>query len=141
MKKIFVILLIITVVFAKNTNAQTGVPDTLVYLQTIVANKTNYIGQPLSTLLNNLQIQIKYFSPFPSLPYDMTKETSTQFSFYFPQNEDEIYLTYPSLRISWQPYLDAAQSDILFGNTGGGWTTAVYDFYKNAIIADIQIRE
>lgn len=29
--------------------AQTGVPDTLVYLQTIVANKTQYIGQPFST--------------------------------------------------------------------------------------------
>ena len=142
MKKIFFILLIITVVFAKNTNAQTGVPDTLAYLQTIVANKANYIGQPFSTLMNNLQIQIKYFCPFANIHYDKYKETSTRMAFYFPQTPDDLYLTYPKIEIYWQPYLNASQSDILFSNTGGGqWSTAVANFYANGIIADIQIRE
>ena len=60
MKKIILIILIITV--AKNVSAQlNGVPDTLAYLQTIVANKAQYIGQPFSTLIDNLQIQIKHF--------------------------------------------------------------------------------
>lgn len=78
MKKIILIILIITV--AKNVSAQlNGVPDTLAYLQTIVANKAQYIGQPFSTLIDNLQIQIKHFIPFASISYDKTKETSTSF--------------------------------------------------------------
>lgn len=134
--------MIITVVFAKNTNAQTGVPDTLAYLQTIVANKANYIGQPFSALLNNLQIQIKYFHPIASIPYDVTKETSTSFAFYFPQTEDDMYLTYPCLNIYWQTPLNANQSFSLYNtNNGGSWTTAVSNFYANGIIADIKIRE
>ncbi len=126
-------------VSTKETKAQ-GVLDTLAYLNTIVTNKSNYIGQSFSVLYNNLQIQIKYFSPFSAIHYDKNKETSTEFCFYFPQNEGEIYLTYPSLEIYWQPYLNAAQSDVLFGNTGGGWTTAVANFYVNGIIADIKVR-
>jgi len=114
----------------KNINAQTGVPDTLAYLQNIVANKAQYIGQPFSILKNSLQIQVKFFFPFASLPYDKTKETSTQFSFYFPQNADEMYLTYPSLRISWQQYLNANQSNIIraTNNNRGQWNVAAYNF-------------
>ena len=142
MKKIVLILAIIMAI-TKNVEAQTyGVPDTLAYLQTIIANKANFIGQPFSTLLNDLQIQVKFFSPFASLPYDNTKETSTSFAFYFPQTEEEMYLTYPKLRVSWQPYLNMGQSLTLYkNNNGGGWTTAVANFYAAGIIADIQIRE
>ncbi|MBS1626939.1 MAG: hypothetical protein JSR09_07600 [Bacteroidetes bacterium] len=130
MKKIFFISLIIMLANTKNINAQTGVPDTLAYLQNIVANKAQYIGQPFSILKNSLQIQVKFFFPFASLPYDKTKETSTQFSFYFPQNADEMYLTYPSLRISWQQYLNANQSNIIraTNNNRGQWNVAAYNF-------------
>ena len=141
MKQILIIILL-SVSIAKETQAQVGVPDTLAYLQTIVANKSQYIGQPFSILLNNLQIQVKFFSPFASLPYNKYKETSTSFAFYFPQSTDDYYFSYPRLRVSWQSYLDANQSDILWkNNNGGGWTTAVANFYANAIISDIQIRE
>ncbi len=142
MKKILIILVIV-IANTKNIDAQTyGVPDTLTYLQNIVANKTQFIGHSFSTLYNSLQIQIKFFSPFASIAHDMTKETSTSFSFYFPQSEDEMYLSYPKLRISWQPYLDIGQSLILYkNNNGGGWSITVANFYANAIIADIQIRE
>ncbi len=120
-----------------------GVPDTLAYLQTIVANKANYIGQPFSALFNNLQIQTKYFHPIRGGGhYDSNKETSTHFSFYFPQSADELYLTYPCLVIYWQTPLNANHSFSLYNtNNGGGWTTAVANFYTNGIIADIKVWE
>jgi hypothetical protein len=141
MKKL-IIIIIVSIVFTTNSKSQTGVPDTLSYLQTIVANKTNYVGQPFSKLMNDLQIQIKYFSPFASLPYNRFKETSTSFAFYFPRNADEIYLIYPHIEIYWQTPLNAAQSDILWtNNNGGGWSVAVANFYANAIVSDIQLRD
>jgi hypothetical protein len=141
MKKTVLILIIIIITFAKNTKAQTGVPDTLAYLQSIVANKAQYIGQPFSVLQNNLQIQIKYFQPFAAIHYDKDKETSTSFAFYFPNNADEIYLTFPKLKIYWQPYLNITQSlGIAHGNRGV-WSSTAQAFYANGIIKDIQIRE
>ncbi len=142
MKKILLILAII-LANTENAKAQTGVPDTLAYLQSVVDNKAQYIGQPFSTLLNNLQVQIKYFHPRRHIIYDISKETSTRFAFYFPQDGlDDYYLTYPSLEISWQTSLNANQSDIFWNNSdGGGWTTAVANFYSSGIIADIKIRD
>lgn len=139
MKKIILIMLIIA--FSTKTKAQ--VPDTLAYLNSIVANKAQYIGQPFSILKNNLQIQIKFFSPFASISYDKSKETSTSFSFYFPQiGINDFYLTYPKLEIYWQIPLNASQSDILWeANNGGGWSTSVANFYANGLIADIKVRD
>lgn len=144
MKKILITLFFVLTGFIKNVNTRTtGVPDTLAYQQTIVANKSPYIGQPFSKLMDSLKIQIIFFSPFSSIPYNKSKETSTSFSFYFPQNADEIYLTYPNLRISWQPYLDANQSDVirLNNNNRGRWNSEAATFYASGIIADVQIRE
>lgn len=142
MKKIFLILVFSTLAFLKNTRAQSPVTDTLAYLQTIVANKSFFIGKPFSVLQDSLKIQIKFFSPFGSIPHDKRKETSTSFSFYFPLTPDDMWLTYPKLRISWSPYLNADQSDLLYGqNNGGGWSPNVASFYATGIIADIRIRE
>jgi hypothetical protein len=144
MKKIFIILIItFSSVLSTKADAQPyGVPDTLAYLQSIVANKAQFVGQPFSVLQDSLKIQIKFFSPFARIPHDKTKETSTSFSFYFPQTAEEIYLTYPALEIYWQPYLNANQSHSLYNfNDGGSWSTSVADFYANAIIADIKIVE
>lgn len=140
MKKILIITFLV-ITFAKETKAQ-GVPDTLVYLQTIVANKSQYVGHPFAILLNNLQIQVKFFFPFAKFSYDKTKETSTSFSFYFPQTSDDIYLTYPHLEIYWQIPLNANQSSLLYTQYRSvGWNSVVANFYANAIISDIQIRE
>lgn len=125
----------ITKISAQNT-------DTLAYLQTIVANKSQYIGRPFHDLADTMKLQFKFFSPIAAIHYDKTKETSTSFGFYFPQTADDIYLTYPSLDIYWQLYLNADQSSALYSQyNGGGWNTAVYDCYKNAIIKDIQVRD
>jgi hypothetical protein len=140
MKKILIVLVLTQLIDTDNLNAQ--VPDTLAYLQSIVADKSKFIGKPFAVLADSLKIQIKFFSPFASIAYDTHKETSTQFSFRFPQNENEIYLMYPSLRISWKSYLNTVQSDSLYLQYRSvGWSPAVAAFYSNGIIADIKIRE
>ncbi|MBC7935739.1 MAG: hypothetical protein H7Y86_10355 [Rhizobacter sp.] len=140
MKKIFFISFIIILAIASKVKAQPNI-DTLAVLQTIVVNKSQFVGQPFSKLLDSLKIQIKYFSPFGSLPYDMNKETSSSFSFYFPQSSNEMYLTYPKLRVSWYPFLNGALSETLFGYFGGGWTPNVKTFYSTGVVADIEIRD
>ena len=120
----------------------TNVPDTLVYLKTIESNKANYIGKPFSVLLKDLKIKIRFFSPFASLPYNKTKETSTSFCFYFPLTEDEIYLIYPCLEIYWQIPLDALRSSYLYSHYHEvGWNATIASFYKKGIIADIKVSE
>jgi hypothetical protein len=138
MKKIILIVLIITF----TTNAKAQVPDTLAYLNSIVANKAQFIGQPFSVLMDSLKIQIKYFHPIADITYNKSKETSTSFAFYFPLTADDMYLTYPCLNIYWQPYLNASQSDILWeANNGGGWSTVITNFYANGIIFDIKVMD
>ncbi|MCB0740829.1 MAG: hypothetical protein R2796_10540 [Chitinophagaceae bacterium] len=140
MKKKLTIIAFLIIANIPKTNAQ-GVPDTLAYLHNLVANKSQYIGQPFSLLKSSLQIQIKYFQPFAAIHYDKNKETSTSFSFYFPNNVDELYLTFPKIEIYWQPYLDIVQSlGIAYGNRGI-WSPVAEAFYANAIIADIKVRE
>ena len=143
MKKIFFISALLVICFANNTKAQSQpVTDTLSYLNTIVANKASYVGKPFSVLMNDLQIQIKFFFPFADLNHDKTKETSTEFSFYFPPTAEEIYLTYPSLEITWQTNLNASQSRALYTQYRAlGWSNEVATFYSSGIIADIRVVE
>jgi hypothetical protein len=120
--------------------AQTGVPDTLAYLQTIVQNKAQYIGQPFAKLLDSLQIKIKLFFPIADLPYNRFKETSTSFSFFFTAAADDLYLSYPMLEVIWQTPGNADQSRQLrkqYRNLG--WNSLIADHYSSKIIADIYI--
>jgi hypothetical protein len=143
MKKTVIVILFIAAISKCNSYGQaTGVPDTLAYLQTIVTNKAQYIGQPFSVLQSSLQIEIKFFSPFSAKRHRINNETSTSFGFYFPQNAEEIYLTYPCLEIVWQTPLNANQSRTLYSQfNGGGWNSTVAAFYSSGIIADIKVIE
>ncbi len=135
---IFIYLLTNNIVKSQVTNER----DTLGYLKTIESNKANYIGKPFSVLLKDLKFQIKFFSPFASLPYDKTKETSTSFSFYFPLTEHEIYLTYPCLEIYWLTPMNATQSTSMYSiYRSVGWNDEIASFYKTGIIADIKVIE
>lgn len=141
MKKVICILYFSLFVFVKNSKAQ-RMPDTLAYLKSIVANKVTYIGKPFSVLYNALSIQLKYFHPMPTRRSEKYKETFTSFAFYFPTTPDDMDLIYPCLNIVWQTPLDAYQSYLLYYTYNkGGWTTPVYNYYKNAVIADIKIME
>ena len=140
MKNKIISILIILMFFVSKAKAQTtGVPDTLAYLQTIVANKAQYTGQPLSLLLNHLQIEVKQFSPFGGIHHKKDKETSTSFGFYCPTGANDRYRLLPALNIYWEPYLDKSFSMSLFNQFGGCWTPQVYNYYANAIIKDIDI--
>lgn len=142
MQKIIFIVVYFICIVSKSTKAQ-GVPDTLAYLQGFVANKAQYIGKPFSKLLDSLKVQIKYFHPRSDIAYDISKETSTRFGFSFPHVADDMYLTYPSLEIYWQPpYLNANNSYILYNNNNGGsWSSVVASFYSTGIVADVKVRE
>lgn len=140
--KRFIFLTIFHFFICASIKAQSPPSDTLAYLQTIVANKAQYIGHPFSNLLSSLQIQVKYFHPRRGIHYDAAKETSTRLAFYFPSDADNLYLTYPSIEIYWQPVLNANESDVLWvNNSGGMWNPSVVTFYQNAVIADIKLRE
>lgn len=142
MKNKLIILLFTIFIGFTQTKAQSfGVPDTLAYLQTLVVNKAFFIGKPFSVLRDSLKIQIKHFSPFPGIHYDNTRETSTSFSFYFPNSSADYYLTYPRLRISWYPNLNFDQSALYFNQFNGGWVPTVINYYAAAIIHDIGILE
>ncbi|MGB3115483.1 MAG: hypothetical protein WBB11_04605 [Ferruginibacter sp.] len=115
----------------------------MAYLQSIVANKANYIEYPFSLLKSNLQIEIKFFQPFAAIHFDKNKETSTSFVFYFPPSQEEIYLIYPCVEIYWQTPLDITQFDEIRRNNNnrGQWNSSSEANYSNAIVKDIQIRE
>jgi len=141
MKKV---LLILVLFFAcKNTTAIAhGVPDTLQYLKTIVQNKSQYIGQPFSKLLKDLEINIQYFSPDGGIWHDRSKETSTSFSFYFPTRAEDINLAYPFLKIIWKDPLNALQSGSIYDQSDRGrFSSEARLFYLSGIIEDIKILE
>jgi hypothetical protein len=136
MKKILLILLVI---IATSTKAQTGVPDTLAYLQYIVANKSKFIGKPFSVLQDSLKIKIKFFSPRANIPHKRNWETSTSFSFYFTYSIEDHYLSYPRLRVYWQPHLNMTESNSLFNTLNGAWGPSIIALYAPATVADIDI--
>ena len=142
MKSIIILALALTFTTRSSLKAQTGVPDTLAYLQTIVQNKAQYIGQPFSKLMDSLQIQIKLFFPVAEFPYDRFKETSTSFSFFFTATVDDLYLSYPMLEVIWQTPGDAAQSRLLRKQYRSmGWNTVIANHYSARVIADIYISD
>jgi len=141
MKKTILITLFIgtTIILKAQTS---GVTDPLAYLQSIVANKTQFIGQPFKKLVDSLQIQIRFYFPFASLPYNKSKETSTSFAFHFPSTPNDIYLTYPHLEIYWYSALDADQSRALRRQYRSvGWNQQIANNYSSGIIRDIKVRE
>ena len=138
-KKLISALIVLTLFLSKASAQTTGVPDTLAYLQTIVANKALYIGQPLSLLINHLQIDVKRFGPFSRIHHQMDKETSTSLGFYCPTGPNDRHRLFPALRIFWNPYLNAAFSESLFTQFGGCWAPQVYTHYSQAIVRDIDI--
>ena len=140
MKKVLLILVVF--LHAKAQLRAQGVPDTLQYLKTIVQNRSQYIGQPFSKLLKDLEINIQYFSPDGGIWHDRSKETSTSFSFYFPTRAEDINLAYPFLKIIWKDPLNALQSGSIYDQSDRGrFSSEARLFYLSGIIEDIKILE
>ncbi|RYE27672.1 MAG: hypothetical protein EOP48_34350 [Sphingobacteriales bacterium] len=134
MKKKLLFINIMLIGLTHNVRAQ-SVIDTLSVLQTVVANKANYIGQPFSVLSSQLPISIKYFLPIPS-SNKRHKELHTSFAFFYSQNVNRMY---PTLEIYWQQPLNQLLSFNLWRQTSGAWTSIHSTHYANGIIADIGV--
>jgi len=140
--KLITSILILVLLSNKSLKAQSvGVSDTLAYLKAIEANKSQYVGKPFSLLQDSLKIGIKFFSPFAANTAYIDRETSTSFAFYFPQSSGDHYLSYPRLEIDWQYPLNARESNVLFDNSNGAWTSTTIFFYSIGIIANIKVIE
>jgi len=134
MKKVLII--IISVFILHSTCLKAQVADTGVYIQQILANKSNYIGKPFSVLEKSLSIKVKQFNPFADIHWDQTKETSTFMGFINPVTDEDF--SFPGLVIYWQPYLNHKRADSLYAKTdGGSWTPEVSSFYSAGVINDI----
>ena len=141
MKNITIIILLL-ICFSNKAHAQSsGVPDTLSYLKSIEGTKSKYIGKRFSNLFDDLKINIKYFNPNADEHFNIQKETSTDFSFFFPATEVEIHKAYPFLSIKWAAPLNTLTSLSLWKGTEGGWNDTIKNFYYKAIIKDIKIIE
>jgi hypothetical protein len=144
MKKAIVILFSAIFLVITSSKAQTaGVPDTLAYLNNIVANKALYIGHPFSLLGDTLQISIKYFSPFASVHHKKNCEDETSLAFYNSQTVNDYDRMFPMLVIHWAPpFLVRSQSEAISkADSLGGWNLIAKAHYANAIIADIRVFE
>jgi hypothetical protein len=131
-------------ILTSNSRAQTiGVPDTLAYLNNIVANKTLYIGQPFSVLANSLQISIKYFNPDASVHHKKNCEDETSLAFYNSLNANDYHLSFPRLIIYWSPPFKNINLSIAIRDADSlqGWNAIAKAHYANSIIADIRVFE
>ncbi len=135
MKKFHIVLFFSMLALCKDIKAQ----DTLATIQTIVANKSSYIGGSFSNLLNHLPLDVKYFFPGAGLPHNRYAETSTKFSFYFPTSSDKLNNIYPCIRIYWQAKQNRSQSLPLYNQAKGAWSSAVASHYGSAIISNIEL--
>ena len=133
-------IIILLICFSNITYSQTSrVIDTLSYLKSIEGTKSKYIGKKFSNLFDDLKINIKYFNPNADEHFNILKETSTDFSFFYPSTELEIHKAYPFLSIKWEAPLNTLTSLSLWKETEGGWNDTIKNYYYNAIIKDFMI--
>ena len=119
--------------------AQAQVADTLVYLRQIENNKSKYINQPFSLLLNDLKIIPMFFSPGPGITSDISKETSTSFYFIIPEFMED-FGSY-NFEIEWTTPLNSKISGPIYDNGSyrGEWRPEAEQFYKIGIVKDISV--
>lgn len=123
------------------------ITDTAAYLvDSIQSKKAYYVGKPLSTLLNDLQISVKSYlpiTPIPSLP-DTIQFASTLLSFYdlntimnklyFRQKELNIEIRFASPILI--PKNSFRKDAFLYGTE---WTPRKANFFGQYILSDIRV--
>lgn len=143
MKKIF-----FSIALLFTTGAIYAQVDTSAYLQnTILANKSYYIGKPLNVLLNDLQIGVKSYSeilPLPSLPDPIIFDRT---ALYFQSNKDIVMkmlmkIKVPAIEIRFAspiqiPKAYLRKGALLDGSTD--WTPAKANFFGQYIISSLDV--
>lgn len=127
------IVLFLIISFTNKMNAQL---DTLTYVKSFEINKANYIGQPLSVLLNDMtQIQPKTVWSVPIT----NKKTMVKESLFNFCEKDYSFKNAITLRITWQNYIPLSQADYYHNLNDFFFTNDERLFYGNKIIADIRV--
>lgn len=129
MKIFFKITSIFILLAFCKTNAQ--VSDTLAYVKSFEANKTNYIGQPLSKLLNDMtQLQPKSIWT-----------TNTYYSgLNFCEMENSTDMGTVNMIIFWQIPIPVEDSEYYDKKNHFYFTNDERNFYGSKIIKDIFVR-
>ena len=133
MKTTLKITIIILTFFSLKSNAQI---DTLNYLKQFEVNKVNYIGQPLSKLLNDMtQIQPKSIWTVP-IHSSKNYARKTQIKFC---NMDKSFSRQVALSIEWETPIPTNET-IYYENLNHFYfTNDERNFYGNKIIKDIKV--
>lgn len=138
MRKHIIITLTILFLFITGRSQTVPITDTLAYLKSIEARKAEFISQPFSKLLNELNINIVEFGPVASNSSDIMQETGSILRFKYADinrnyNDDPICIIY------WRSYVDIDKSDSIATQTDvyGKWTDSAKLYYQNFIVDDI----
>jgi hypothetical protein len=127
------IVLFLIISFTNKMNAQL---DTLTYVKSFEINKANYIGQPLSVLLNDMtliQPKTVWYVPITNKK-TMVKESLFKFC-----EMDYSFKNAITLRITWQDYIPHSQVKYYYDNNDFFFTNDERLFYGNKIIEDIMV--
>ncbi|MDY0090831.1 MAG: hypothetical protein RBR78_10770 [Flavobacteriaceae bacterium] len=118
------------------TNTMNAQMDTLTYIKTFEINKANYIGQPLSVLLNDMTlIQPKTVWAVPIT----NKKTMIKESIFNFCEKDYSFKNAITLRITWQDYIPYSQVSVYENDNNFYFTNDERLFYGSKIIADIRV--
>lgn len=134
MKKLNILL--ISVIFTLVTNRLSAQLDTLNYIKQFEVNKVNYIGLPLSKLLNDMTL----IKPKTIWPYSggrvKTKTIGSMFKF---SDMDYSFHNAISLLIYWQDDIPRSQTEYYEQKNAFYFTNDERIFYGSKIIKDIQV--
>lgn len=134
MKNFLKLTFIFTLLLTIQSNAQ--LLDTLNYLKQFETNKTNYIGQPFSKLLNDMtQIQPNTALVYPiKNKRSMIKSTAFKFC-----KMDYSFHNAITLYITWQNDISTNQAQALGTQNHYYFINDEKTFYGNKIIKDIRV--
>ncbi|GAA5096026.1 hypothetical protein GCM10023210_29390 [Chryseobacterium ginsengisoli] len=128
MKTIIKILIILTIFPFSKVNAQ--VSDTLAYVKNFETNKANYIGQPFSKLLNEMNL----LQP-KSLCTNQPRYSLIKFS----NAADEFNIGTVNMIITWETPLPATETEYYENKNHFYFTNDERSYYGNKIIKNISI--
>lgn len=143
MKKLFLSIALLFTTFAIFAQV-----DTSTYLQnSILANKSYYIGKPLNVLLNDLQIAVKSYSevlPLPSLPDPIIFDRT---ALYFQSNKEIVMKMLnknkvPAIEIRFASPIQIPKAYLRKGgllDCSTDWTTAKANFFGQYIISSLDV--
>ena len=137
MKHIKILITIFCVFFISNKNKAQQITDTLNYVKQFEINKSNYIGQPFSQLLNNMtSLQPKTVNSLVGI----WGQNSISFScFNFTEKDKQYDKETVYMIITWQTPLSSSDTKSLTVQNGFLFTNDEKNYYGSKVIKDIEV--